>query len=120
MFHNNTGSESDKQTGEHAETPFYPAWKAHPSGVNRTQRELPGGPVVRTPHFPYQGPGFNLWLGNEDPTSHPVQGEEEDTQSQQQNQEEVQIKVCATSGLGAYENSLYSLLINLNFSIKKS
>ena len=76
--------------------------------------------MVRTPHFPYQGPGFNLWLGNKDPASHPVQGEEEDTQSQQQNQEEAQIKQCAASGSGAYENSLYSLLINLNFSIKKS
>ena len=58
------GNESDKRTREHAEANFHPAWKAHPSGVNRTQKELPGCPVVRTPHFPYRGPGFNLCLGN--------------------------------------------------------
>ena len=27
-------------------------------------REFPGGPVVRTPHFHCQGPGFDPWLGN--------------------------------------------------------
>ena len=31
--------------------------------------EFPGGPVVRTPRFHCCGGGFNLWLGNEDPTS---------------------------------------------------
>ena len=31
---------------------------------------LPGGSVVKTQHFHCWGPGFNLWLGNKDPTSH--------------------------------------------------
>ena len=27
-------------------------------------REFPGGPVVRTPHFHCQGPGFSPWSGS--------------------------------------------------------
>lgn len=38
------------------------------SQKNRTREELPwvfpGRTVVRTPHFHFQGPGFNSWLGN--------------------------------------------------------
>ena len=38
-----------------------------------TARDHPGGPVVRTPHFPCGGPRFDPWLGNWDPTSHTAQ-----------------------------------------------
>ena len=31
---------------------------------NKITRELPGSPVVRTPHFHCRGPGFNSWPGN--------------------------------------------------------
>ena len=27
-------------------------------------REFPGGPVVKTPHSQFRGPGFNPWSGN--------------------------------------------------------
>ena len=32
--------------------------------IRREMREFPGGPVVRTPSFHCQEPGFNSWLGN--------------------------------------------------------
>ena len=32
--------------------------------VNKTCRELSGGPVVRTPRFHGKGHVFDLWLGN--------------------------------------------------------
>ena len=37
-------------------------------------REFPGGPVVRTLRFHCQRHGFNPWSGNQDPTSHKLQG----------------------------------------------
>ena len=36
---------------------------------NNSLGEFPGGPVFRTQHFHCRGHGFNLWLGNRDPTS---------------------------------------------------
>ena len=37
----------------------------HFSGVEtEEEREFPGGPVVRSRHFPCRGPGFNPWSGN--------------------------------------------------------
>ena len=33
-------------------------------------RDLPGSPVVKTPHFPCRGCRFDPYLGNEDPTCH--------------------------------------------------
>ena len=35
-------------------------------------RDLPGGPVVRTLHFHRRGSGFGPQSGNEDPASHAV------------------------------------------------
>ena len=37
--------------------------------------QFPGGPVAKTPHFYYQGSGFNLWSGSWDPGNHLVQPE---------------------------------------------
>ena len=36
---------------------------------NNSVGEFPGGPVFRTQHFHCRRCGFNLWLGNKDPTS---------------------------------------------------
>ena len=36
----------------------------------QTDREFPGGPVVKTPHSQYRGPGIDPWLSNEDPICH--------------------------------------------------
>ena len=33
-----------------------------------SQRDFPSSPVVRTPHCRCQGPGFDPWSGNKDPT----------------------------------------------------
>ena len=33
----------------------------------RQERDIPGGPVVKTPCSQCRGHGFNPWLGNEDP-----------------------------------------------------
>ena len=33
---------------------------------------IPGGPVVKTLHFPWRGPGFDPWSENVDPTCHAV------------------------------------------------
>ena len=30
----------------------------------RTERDFPGGPVVKTPHFQSRGHGFNPWSGS--------------------------------------------------------
>ena len=38
-------------------------------------REFPGGPVVRILGFYCPGPGFNHWLGNQDPESRVTQPE---------------------------------------------
>ena len=35
----------------------------------RMLRDFPGHPVVRTPRSHSRGPGFDPWLGNEDPVS---------------------------------------------------
>ena len=32
--------------------------------------QFPGGPVVKIPHFYYQGSKFNLWSGSWDPANH--------------------------------------------------
>ena len=36
-------------------------------------REVPGSPVVRSPHFHHRWPGFNLWSGNYDSTNYTAQ-----------------------------------------------
>ena len=38
----------------------------------RNNREVPGGPVVRTPRSHCRGPRFIPWSGNEDLASHTV------------------------------------------------
>ena len=37
------------------------------SKIKSIFREFPGGPVSRTPCFHFWGPGFDPWLGKEDP-----------------------------------------------------
>ena len=38
--------------------------------VRAKSRDFPGGPVVKTPCFKWQGLRFNPWLENLDPTCH--------------------------------------------------
>lgn len=44
--------------------PFFPQAYFIQSIIRILSREFPGSPVVRTPRFQCQGPGFNHWSGN--------------------------------------------------------
>ena len=40
------------------------------SFLGRATRDVPGGPVMKTPSFYCSGHGFDLWWGNQEPTYH--------------------------------------------------